>query len=251
MSHLEATGNKVSLMQLITLIGVIIGIAYFEFTLVNFVTIFVGYLLYSGIGVSLMLHRYWSHRSFEFKWPVLKWLFTFFGLVAGRGSILGWVHIHRTHHKFSDKEQDPHDPNVKGWRVYFPHLMSYANHADRHIVKDLLNRTQINLHKYYMLFPIVWILILSLIDVELLYFFYLVPLTLTALVVNSFVYFNHTFGYRNHNTNDSSKNNWIIALLLWGEGWHNNHHHDTKKYYLTENWWEIDPLGLLIKLIKK
>ena len=251
MTHLNATGNKVSLLQLLALMGTIIGLLYFEFTLANYITILIGYFLYSGIGISLMFHRYWSHRSFEFKYPILLWLFTFFGLVSGRGSILGWVHIHRTHHKYSDKEHDPHDPAIKGWKIYFPHLMSYTNQADRHIVKDLLNRTQVNIHKYYMLFPIVWALILGMIDIQLLYFFYIVPITLTFIIIDSFVYFNHTYGYRNHDTDDKSRNNWIIALLLWGEGWHNNHHANTKKYYLTEKWWEVDPLGILIKLIKK
>lgn len=251
MTHLTATGNKVSLLQLLAIMGTIIGLIYFEFTLANYITILIGYFLYSGIGISLMFHRYWSHRSFEFKYPVLLWLFTFFGLVSGRGSILGWVHIHRTHHKYSDKENDPHDPAIKGWRIYFPHLMSYTNQADRHIVKDLLNRTQVNIHKYYMVFPILWALLLAIIDMQLLYFFYIVPITLTFIMIDSFVYFNHKYGYRNHDTDDKSRNNWIIALLLWGEGWHNNHHANTKKYYLTEKWWEVDTLGILIKLIKK
>jgi stearoyl-CoA desaturase (delta-9 desaturase) len=251
MTNLEATGNKVSLLQAIALLSTLLGLFYFQFTWYDLITIIIGYVLYSGIGISLMLHRYWSHRSFEFKYSAIKWIFTFFGLVAGRGSVLGWVHIHRTHHKYSDQKNDPHDPNVKGWKIYFPHLMSYTNHADRHIVKDLLNRTQVNIHKYYMLFPVLWILFLGMIDIELLYFLYIVPITLTFLAIDSFVYFNHTFGYRNHNTNDSSKNNWLIALILWGEGWHNNHHNDSKKYNLREKWWEIDPLGLIIKLIKK
>ena len=218
MTNLEATGNKVSLLQAIALLSTLLGLFYFQFTWHDLITIIIGYVLYSGIGISLMLHRYWSHRSFEFKYSAIKWIFTFFGLVAGRGSVLGWVHIHRTHHKYSDKENDPHDPKVKRWKIYFPHLMSYTNHADRHIVKDLLNRTQVNIHKYYMLFPVIWILFLGMIDIELLYFLYVVPITLTFLAIDSFVYFNHTFGYRNHNTNDSSKNNWIIALILWGEG---------------------------------
>lgn len=251
MINLEATGNKVSLLQAIALLFTLLGFFYFQITWSDVITIIIGYVLYSGIGISLMLHRYWSHRSFEFNYPAIKWIFTFFGLVAGRGSVLGWVHIHRTHHKYSDKENDPHDPKVKGWRIYFPHLMSYTNHADRRIVKDLLNRTQINIHKYYMLFPVLWILFLGMIDIELLYFLYVAPITLTFLAIDSFVYFNHTFGYRNHNTNDSSKNNWLIALILWGEGWHNNHHNDSKKYNLREKWWEIDTLGLLIKIIKK
>lgn len=251
MHKFEATGNKVSLIQGTVLIGTLAGLFYFNYTLVNCLTIVLGYFLYSGIGISLMLHRYWSHSSFEFKWPILKWIFTFFGLVAGRGSILGWVHIHRTHHKFSDKEKDPHDPRSKGWRIYFPHLMTYTNHADRHVIKDLLNRTQINIHKYYILFPVAWILLLGLIDLRLLYFFYLVPITITFLVIDSFVYFNHTYGYRNHNTDDCSKNNWVIALLLWGEGWHNNHHNDSKKFNLREKWWEIDLLGMFITIIKK
>jgi stearoyl-CoA desaturase (delta-9 desaturase) len=251
MTNLEATGNKVSLLQAIALLSTLLGLFYFQFTWYDLITIIIGYVLYSGIGISLMLHRYWSHRSFEFKYSAIKWIFTFFGLVAGRGSVLGWVHIHRTHHKYSDQKNDPHDPNVKGWKIYFPHLMSYTNHADRHIVKDLLNRTQVNIHKYYMLFPVLWILFLGMIDIELLYFLYVVPITLTFLAIDSFVYFNHMSGYRNYNTNDSSKNNWLIALILWGEGWHNNHHNDSKKYNLREKWWEIDLLGMFIKLIKK
>ena len=150
MTYLEATGNKVSLIQAMALLGTIIGFAFIDFQLVDYLIILLGYTIYSGLGISLMFHRYWSHRCFEFRFPMLKWIFTFFGLVAGRGSILGWVHIHRTHHKYSDKEKDPHDPAVKGWRIYFPNLMSYANSTDRRVVKDLLNRTQVDIHKYYM-----------------------------------------------------------------------------------------------------
>lgn len=251
MTYLEATGNKVSLIQAMALLGTIIGFAFIDFQLVDYLIILLGYTIYSGLGISLMFHRYWSHRCFEFRFPMLKWIFTFFGLVAGRGSILGWVHIHRTHHKYSDKEKDPHDPAVKGWRIYFPNLMSYANSTDRRVVKDLLNRTQVDIHKYYMLFPISWAILLICIDINLFYFFYLVPITLTFLVVDSFVYFNHKYGYRNHSTPDCSKNNWIISLLLWGEGWHNNHHNDSKKFNLREKWWEIDLLGMFITIIKK
>ena len=251
MTNLEATGNKVAFLQLFALSGVILGFSYAEFNLTNYLLILIGYFLYSGLGISLMFHRYWSHRSFEFKYPVLKWVFTFFGLVAGRGSVLGWAHIHRTHHRYSDKDKDPHDSNVKGWRIYFPHLMSYTNHTDRHIVKDLLNRTQVNTHKYYLLFPISWVILLGTIDFHVLYFFYSVPVTLTFLVMDSFVFFSHKYGYRNHDVDDHSKNNWIISLVLWGEGWHNNHHNDSKKHNIREKWWEIDLLGMIISIVKK
>jgi stearoyl-CoA desaturase (delta-9 desaturase) len=61
----------------------------------------------------------------------------------------------------------------------------------------------------------------------------------------------HYHGYRNHNTNDCSTNSWISTLITYGDGWHNNHHYNPSNFTTQEKWWEIDPAGWIIRLIKK
>ena len=57
---------------------------------------------------------------------------------------------------------------------------------------------------------------------------------------------NHLSGYRNFETTDQSKNNFILGYLAWGEGWHNNHHHNQKKFHFQCKWWEFDLSGFII-----
>jgi stearoyl-CoA desaturase (delta-9 desaturase) len=251
MKYLEASANSLTLIQLLSTIGTILGSWYFEYTPLTICIILLGYFLYSGVGVSMMLHRYWTHKSFEFRSNVLMWICTWFGLMAGRGSIIGWVHVHREHHAFSDTIKDPHAPNINGWRVFFPHLLDYGKNFNPRLVRDILNKTQTNFNKYYMLLILGWVVLLALIDVRLAYFGWIVPVAITQFVLNSFIYFGHSYGYINHKHRDESKNLWPFGILLWGEGWHNNHHKNPQKWSMQEKWWEIDLIAPLIKLIKK
>jgi stearoyl-CoA desaturase (delta-9 desaturase) len=102
-----------------------------------------------------------------------------------------------------------------------------------------------------MLYIYTYALILLCISPWILYFFYIVPVTITAWSLNSFVYFSHVAGQRDHTTRDNSRNNWIIALILWGEGWHNNHHNRASAWNLKEKWYQIDPLAWAIKCVMK
>jgi stearoyl-CoA desaturase (delta-9 desaturase) len=99
-------------------------------------------------------------------------------------------------------------------------------------------------------FIVLWTILLGLISIELLYFFYIVPLVMTFASLNLFVLLTHKYGYRTHDTKDESRNNWFISLLLFGEGWHNTHHYNSKLYNLREKWWEIDLCGDIIGIIK-
>jgi stearoyl-CoA desaturase (delta-9 desaturase) len=130
----SASSNFVSFLQVLSLSLAIAGLWVFEFDLLSASVVLLGYFMYSGVGVSMMLHRYWTHKSFEFKYPFVKWLFTWFALQAGRGSILGWVHIHREHHAYSDTNKDPHAPNINGWRVFFPHVLNYGVEIKKYLV---------------------------------------------------------------------------------------------------------------------
>lgn len=246
-----ASSKNLSMLQLVFLMITIIGFFIFDFTWLSLVYILVGYFLYSGVGVSMTLHRYYSHRSFEFKSDIIKWICTWFAVVAGRGSPLGWVYVHRTHHKFADTPKDPHDPVTVGWKIFFPHLIHYGDTINKRIIIDLLDKPHININKYYMWFIILWSVALLVISPSLFYFLYVIPFTLTYISLDLFVFLSHSYGYRNFETKDSSKNNWFISMILWGEGWHNNHHRYPGLYDLKIKWWEVDLLGNFIKLIKK
>jgi len=251
MKIFSASAYTLSLIQLLALIGTIVGYFFVEWSILNVCLIILGYFIYSGLGVSITYHRYYSHKSFEFKNKFLENLFLLFAIRAGRGSTIGWVYVHRLHHAFSDTPKDPHDPSTVGFKIFFPHLLKYGKTIDKKIIKDLFNRKQLYINKYYLLIIISFVLLLSIINFSSLYFFYIVPLFLTFLGLDLFVFLTHKYGYRNFDCKDNSKNNWFISLILWGEGWHNNHHKNPRKWSTKEKWWEIDMLGSIISVIKK
>lgn len=247
----SSSPKSVSIIQYLTTILAIVGVFFFEFTWQNYLLILLGYFLYSGIGVSMTLHRYFTHKSFEFRHPLIKWMCIWFALMAGRGGILGWVYIHRMHHAFSDTDKDPHTPNFNLKGMFFPSYKHFENKINLRIVKDLLQKEYTDLDKYYNLLVLTWILFLLLIDPSLLYFFWIVPVALTHLILNSFIYMGHLAGYKSHEHRDQSRNLWIYGLLFWGEGWHNNHHANPQNYSMGEKWWEIDLIKPIIKICKK
>ena len=247
----SSSPKSVSIIQYATTICALVGLYFFNFTLQSYLLILLGYFLYSGIGVSMTLHRYYTHKSFEFKHPILKWIATWFALMSGRGGIIGWVYIHRMHHAFSDTDKDPHMTNFNLKGMFFPSYKNFDKNINLKLVRDLLKRQYTNMDKYYNLLILAWILFLLCIDIELLYFGWIIPVALTHLILNSFIYVGHLAGYKNHNHRDESKNLWIYGILFWGEGWHNNHHSNAKNYSMQEKWWEIDIIAQVIKLIKK
>jgi stearoyl-CoA desaturase (delta-9 desaturase) len=250
MRYFASSAYTLTSIQIITTLLTIAGFFYFDFTANNLLMFFIFYFLYSGIGVSMMMHRYWTHHSFEFKYSIIKWLFTWFALMAGRGSVLGWVYVHREHHKYSDSENDPHAPKHARWRVFFPHMLGYGKTINKFLIKDLMTPLQLKINQYYVLLILLWILFLSLFGLDVLYFYWIMPVAVTQLVLNSFIYFGHTHGYRNHDLKDDSKNLWIYSILFWGEGWHNNHHKNPGNWNNQTKWWEIDPIAWVIRMVK-
>jgi len=251
MKYFAASSASLSFVQMVSTIGTIVGFWFFDFDLTAIAIVALGYFLYSGVGVSMMLHRYWCHKSFEFKSNTIKWLLTWFGIVAGRGSILGWVHVHREHHAFSDTEKDPHAPGIYGWKLYFPFLMNYGKNINRELVRDLYTPLHIRINRYYLLFILSWISILAVIDLRLAYFGWFVPVALTQIMLNSFIYFGHKYGYQDTQSRDRSGNLWFYGLFLWGEGWHNNHHILAKEWNFSKRWWEVDLIAPVIYLLKR
>jgi fatty-acid desaturase len=248
---LRSNSNSVIVIYVISMIITVAGLWHFDFTIGNYLLIVLGYFLYSGIGVSMMMHRYYTHKSFEFKNSLIKWIFTIFALAAGRGATIGWVYIHRLHHAYSDTEKDPHVPNLNIWNLFFPKYSHFDGKVNLRLVKDLLKEPHIFIDKYYNLLILIWAVILYSISPNLFYFGWVIPVALTHIALNSFLYFGHAYGYTNHSHRDDSKNLWPFSVLLWGEGWHNNHHKNPSNWNLSEKWWEIDIIGFIIRFIKK
>jgi stearoyl-CoA desaturase (delta-9 desaturase) len=253
MKYLSASALTVGIMQLVATLGTILGAFYFDFTWQAVVTILISYFIYSSIGLGMMLHRFWTHKSFEFKNDYVKWLFTWIALMTCRGSIIGWVHVHREHHAFSDTEKDPHIQNMSFMKVLFPVLTNHGENVNKRLVRDLLTDTQLDINKYYVAIVVLSVIIFALVSPWVAYFVWFVPVTIVSIVWNSFLYYGHnkTIGYRNHDIDDNSTNSWLFSILLWGEGWHNNHHKHASSWTTKEQPWEIDVTGILIGAVKK
>lgn len=246
-----ATSKNIQLLTFTATVLSILGLFYFDLTGVNVSMTFFSFYVLNILGNWLMLHRYYAHKSFEFKHSMIKNLFTILALLTGRGSPIGWSYIHRQHHAYSDTDKDPHSPKILGYKLFgFGHYTEMESEKMKvFLVKDLMTKEQLFIHKYYMLLLLTFVLILGLVSIELLYFMWILPACLVHLSQNNFNYFGHTYGYRNFETKDDSRNNIWLFLFILGEAWHNNHHAKPNDYTTTIKKYEFDPLGSFIKLI--
>ena len=212
------------------------------------------YWITGGLGITLGFHRLLTHRSFQ----VPKWLEYFLalcGTLALQSGPITWVATHRHHHKTSDTYLDPHSPTKGFWwshmewtlrDVWFMPKLEYST-----LISDLSN------DKFYQ-FLNKNVLLPSFILSTLLYLLggwsfviwgIFVRLVLTwhcTWLVNSAA---HIWGYRTYDTDDNSKNNWWVALLTFGEGWHNNHHKFQSSARHGIKWWEFDLTYLTISFL--
>lgn len=247
----RSSALSVSFIQIVSTILAISGIFFYGVGLEEALTIFLFYFLYCGIGIGMMYHRYFSHKSFEFKNKYVQLFCIACSLLAGRGSPIGWVHVHREHHAFSDTEKDPHSPKYKGWKILFPHLLNLGENFNIKLVKDLLSKPHRAINNYYMLIILAYVILLGLINPWLVIFVWAAPVALTAWMMDISTISNHTFGYTNFPTQDNSRNNFIFGYAMFGEGWHNNHHKHAANISNKVQWWEFDLIGLVIRFVKK
>ena len=232
----------------------VLGLVNVEmFSVFNILLSVVSFYVLSIFGIYLMMHRYFSHKSFEFKSKILKVIITAISLAALRGSPFGWVYIHRMHHAYSDQEQDPHSPKTLGYKLFgFGHYKKHESEkVNLFLVKDLMSKEHLFIHKWYFLIVLSLGLVVGLISYEVLYFAWILPAFFVHLSQNSFNYFGHMYGYKNFAFRDDSRNNaWLFPFIL-GEAWHNNHHANPKEYTTKVKSFEFDPLGTFIEFIKK
>ncbi|MCU0551359.1 MAG: fatty acid desaturase [Leptolyngbya sp. Prado105] len=211
------------------------------------------YWITGGLGITLGWHRLVTHRSFQTpKW--LEYFFVFCGTLALQGSPIEWIGLHRNHHTHSDQKPDQHDSGKGFW---WSHMlwMFYdipAKAEVSRLTKDISNdRVYQFFDKYFFHIQVVFAVLLYLMGgwsfVVWGVFFRLVFVYHCTWFVNSAT---HKFGYRTYDTNDRSTNCWWVALLTYGEGWHNNHHAYQYSARHGMKWWEFDMTWMTIRFLQ-
>jgi fatty-acid desaturase len=241
------------------------------------VIVMVAGVFFFGQGVNLGYHRLLTHRSLKVpRW--YEYALVVVALCCLQDTPIKWVTHHRVHHRFSDREDDPHSPFVNflwghmGW-LFFENRAIGTPAAYNTYTKDLLDdRFYRTLERRWWMWNAIYAAHAVL--------FYLVGFVIgwagsgdlmagvtfglsllvwgvfarTVLVwhitwsVNSLA---HRFGYRTHYTKEGSTNNWLVGLVAAGEGWHNNHHWDEKSARHGHRWWELDLTWMHVWVLEK
>jgi stearoyl-CoA desaturase (delta-9 desaturase) len=209
-------------------------------------------------------HRYFSHRTFKTSRPI-QFLMGFLGATAGQRGPLWWAAHHRHHHGNSDGEEDYHSPRRRGFlwshTLWFLSRRNFQTPAN-YIPDWLRYRELVWLDRLdwvpFLLFGVsvywlgvgleTWVPQAGLDRAQVFVWGFLVSTVLLyhgTYTINSL---SHQFGRRRFLTGDDSRNNWFLALLTLGEGWHNNHHYYPSAVRQGFFWWEIDVTYYFIRL---
>jgi len=223
---------------------------------------YIMYVIFAPIGIACGMHRLLSHRAYKTS-KFWERLLSIFSVYATVGSTIAWVAIHRFHHTNAEKPNDTHSPYIgresketlkfSYWQAFksWIGIWNIKNIPPRYVI-DLIHDPFHNfLHKNYFVIIILTASVLAAIDPWLMIFVYAIPACMSLHATSVISVVAHIHGYKTHKINDESRNTWIGSLVTLGDGWHNNHHANPGAWTTKEKWWELDPCGWLIKLIKK
>jgi len=260
------TDERIDWARILPFIGLHLACAAVIWVGVSWVAVLVAVASYAirMFAITAFYHRYFSHRTFKTSRPV-QFLFALIGAASTQRGPLWWAAHHRHHHKAADRHDDPHSPrhgflwSHMGWflsRKHFP--------TDHSQIPDLMEFPELRLlDRYDLLVPVVYAAALFFLGVGLNamfpnlgtsgwqmlvwgYFISTVVLIHVTLTINSLA---HVWGRRRYATSDDSRNNFFLALLTLGEGWHNNHHHFPGSARQGFYWWEIDISFYVLKIM--
>lgn len=225
-----------------------------------FLGVLTGYL-----GITLCFHRLMAHQSFQtFTW--LRRLLAIFASLAWQSGPISWVATHRYHHKVSDQTLDPHSPRMGFFWAHIVWTVCQHPKIDKRDVqhryaRDVAQDPFFRFLEHYLIHINValgmalFLLGMSFADWRvglsvLLWGFFLrlVYIWHVTFLVNSVT---HIIGSRRFDTPDNSKNVWWVALLTFGEGWHNNHHADPRSAAHGLKWFEWDPTFWSIVIMER
>ncbi|KAM0046002.1 putative fatty acid desaturase domain, acyl-CoA desaturase [Helianthus debilis subsp. tardiflorus] len=229
--------------------------APFTFTWGAFWAGFTTYVLCGMFGITLSYHRNLAHHSFKLpKW--LEYIFAYLGVLSFQRDPIFWVSMHRYHHQFVDSEKDPHSPIFGFWFSHMGWIFDsgyiFEKYQERKNVEDLKNQAFYRfIKRTYILHPFAFATLIYVFG-GFTYLVWVVGVVAIwgyhmTFLVNSAC---HIWGNQTWNTGDLSKNNWWVALVTFGEGWHNNHHAFEYSARLGLEWWQIDFCWYVIRLLE-
>lgn len=233
------------------------------------ISIFLVMYALTTIGVTVGFHRHFAHRSFSAHRGA-SIVLAILGSMALQGPLIFWVATHRRHHQFSDREGDPHSPNLqgKGWKgwlkghwhahIRWLYAGDFTNSA--RFANDLRrDKTIVWINKTYGYWAILGFIIPAVAGVVLLGgwlgalkgFLWggMVRLFVVHHAFWSIGSIAHSIGTHPYRTNDYSGNSFWLAIPNFGEGWHNNHHAFPGSALFGLEWWQLDLGGLVIRLL--
>ncbi|MFM2042855.1 MAG: hypothetical protein RLY86_1431 [Pseudomonadota bacterium] len=197
-------------------------------------------------------HRYFSHRAFK-TGRVFQFILAWLAQSTTQKSVLWWGALHRHHHRHSDTVHDVHSPRHMGfWKSHMGWIfMPKHAETDMTVIADMAKYPELRfLHKYEQLPSVVLAVACFLIagwpGLFVGFFWSTVAVYHATFCINSLA---HVHGRRRYVTGDDSRNNWLLAIMTMGEGWHNNHHAYQSSVRQGFRWYEWDPTFYILKAL--
>ena len=249
------------LMSVSTLVAFYVGFSWVAFSVCVFLYVV------RMFGITGVYHRYFSHKTYKTS-RGFQFVLALLGNSAAERGPLWWAAHHRHHHRFSDTANDTHSPSQKGfWDAHMLWWSRRKNVATRlDLVPDLAKYPELMfLDRFDSVVPLSlgglciilgWFLhryfpALGTTGFQMFIWGFVVSTTVLFHGVATINSLSHVFGSRRFQTTDTSRNNWFLALITLGEGWHNNHHHYCNSTRQGFFWWEIDMTYYGLKLLEK
>jgi stearoyl-CoA desaturase (Delta-9 desaturase) len=204
-------------------------------------------------AVTAGYHRYFAHRAYKTS-RVFQFVLALLGSTTMQNGPIWWASVHRRHHKFSDAPGDPHSPVDRG--VFYAHIgwvfdRTVPRPRDESNVRDLLRYPELRWIDRHDWLPLAGFGVVCFAAggvPGLVWGFVVGTLAVfhATLLINSLA---HVWGTRPYATGDDSRNNALLALLTFGEGWHNNHHHYMSSARQGFAWWQVDISYYVLRIL--
>ncbi len=198
-------------------------------------------------------HRYFAHRTYKTS-RAFQFILALLAMSSAQQGVLWWASHHRNHHKHSDEPEDTHSPVQRGfWWSHVGWILQPRHYEPTYeSVKDMSKYPELRwLGRHDLAIAVGWGVVLFLIGGPVALFWghfaSLVIAWHVTFCINSLA---HVWGTRPYQTSDHSRNNFILAILTLGEGWHNNHHHYQRTARQGFRWWQIDITFYVLKLLE-
>jgi stearoyl-CoA desaturase (delta-9 desaturase) len=205
-------------------------------------------------GITGGFHRYFAHRTYK-TGRVFQFILAFLGMASLQSGVLWWAAKHREHHRDSDTPADAHSPRHYGfwgahWGWIFDRSRSYADYARMHDFTVYPEIVWLDRNRFLPggLIALICLATMGLPGLVVGFVWSTVAVYHATFMINSLA---HVFGKQRYLTGDDSRNNWLLAIIAMGEGWHNNHHYYPGAARNGFFWWEVDLTYYILKGLEK